>query len=439
MRSGKMAKYRKENLACLLKEIKSPRIAYRVNNYYQVSFCFHDENEAEIFRKLLLFNMGFLESRVKLNKSTMFKLDKSVYIVDVTWHEDEREELIENIEWYLQEDNMGPTNIYRENTKFYAIVTDKDGKRSAYEIAHPSLETSMEWAVGEKNRINHTLRFEQEDLRAPSSCFEAWWAKSYADELEKLRAENEQLRKDIKNVSEERDKYEGENVGLSRRLVRYESQLRSACEFLNGYGDVHIDIPLEIKNLDYFSSIVNYTTNGEVKRREFAKKVAEQVKRRASYYGVWREPGNAETMVKDNKILDDAVESAMNSFYISSDYVMADRIYVQNPAFDASTLCKSIKMSLNSWYGLKSAAYSNANKTKPPITPIFDAYDSIKDVKFANPATIVFWEDGTKTVVKAQGDEEYIPEVGLAMCICKKVMGNTRDYYRVFKHWMKKV
>ena len=79
----------------------------------------------------------------------------------------------------------------------------------------------------------------------------------------------------------------------------------------------------------------------------------------------------------------------------------------------------------------------NATKTKP--TPIFDAYDKIKDVKFANPATIVFWKDGTKTVVKAQGDEEYIPEVGLAMCICKKVMGNTRDYYRVFKHWMKKV
>ena len=52
---------------------------------------------------------------------------------------------------------------------------------------------------------------------------------------------------------------------------------------------------------------------------------------------------------------------------------------------------------------------------------------------------IVFWKDGTKTVVKAQGDEQYIPEVGLAMCICKKVMGNTRDYYRVFKHWMKKV
>ena len=71
--------------------------------------------------------------------------------------------------------------------------------------------------------------------------------------------------------------------------------------------------------------------------------------------------------------------------------------------------------------------------------PIFNAYDSIKDVKFANPATIVFWKDGTKTVVKAQGDEEYVPEVGLAMCICKKVMGNTRDYYRVFKHWMKKV
>lgn len=421
MRSGKMAKARKQNLACLLKEIKSPRIAYRVENYYRVSFGFHHENEAEIFRKLLVFNMGFLASRVKLNKSTNTKLNRTYYFVDVTWHEDERENLIETIERYLQEDNMGPTNVNRENTKFYAIVTDKDGKRTAYEIAHPYLETKMEWAVGEKNRIIHTLSFEQEDMRAPSSCFEAWWAKEYADELDKLRAEKD---------------------ALAKRLGECEDQLRQACEFLNGYGDIHIDIPTELKNLDYFSSIVNYTINGETKRREFGKKVAVQVMRRATWNGVWREPKTVGTMQEDNKILDDAVEAAINPFYINSDYVKADRIYVQNPAFDASALCKSIQLRLNSWYGLASAAYSNgvclnATKTKP--TPIFDAYDKIKDVKFANPATIVFWKDGTKTVVKAQGDEQYIPEVGLAMCICKKVMGNTRDYYRVFKHWMKKV
>lgn len=208
MRSGKMAKYRKENLACLLKEIKSPRIAYRVNNYYRVSFCFHDENEAEIFRKLLLFNMGFLESRVKLNKSTMFKRDKTVYIVDVTWHEDEREELIKNIEWYLQEDNMG-TNMNRENTKFYAIITDKDGKRSVYEIANPSLESNMTFSVYE-NSITYTLEFEQSDMRAPSSCFEP------SDEYKK-----ELFKKDVEKILGE---HTPEQIEAAMKLLKKQSE-----------------------------------------------------------------------------------------------------------------------------------------------------------------------------------------------------------------------
>ena len=47
----------------------------------------------------------------------------------------------------------------------------------------------------------------------------------------------------------------------------------------------------------------------------------------------------------------------------------------------------------------------------------------IKKVKFNPPATIVFWTDNTKTVVKCSG-EDYDPEKGLAMCICKKMLGN---------------
>lgn len=62
----------------------------------------------------------------------------------------------------------------------------------------------------------------------------------------------------------------------------------------------------------------------------------------------------------------------------------------------------------------------------------------IKDVIFNPPATIVFWSDNTKTVVKCQEDDIYDPEKGLAMAISKKVLGNKRDYYHTFKHWLKK-
>lgn len=64
-------------------------------------------------------------------------------------------------------------------------------------------------------------------------------------------------------------------------------------------------------------------------------------------------------------------------------------------------------------------------------------YLTIKDVVFNPPATIVFWEDGSKTVVKAHEDE-YDPEKGLAMAISKKVLGNKYEYYNTFKHWLKK-
>ena len=49
----------------------------------------------------------------------------------------------------------------------------------------------------------------------------------------------------------------------------------------------------------------------------------------------------------------------------------------------------------------------------------------IKEIIFSDPATIVFWIDGTKTVVKCQKGEKYDKEKGLALCVAKKALGNT--------------
>ena len=62
---------------------------------------------------------------------------------------------------------------------------------------------------------------------------------------------------------------------------------------------------------------------------------------------------------------------------------------------------------------------------------------SIKNVIFNDPATIVYWEDGTKTVVKAE-DELFDPEKGLAMAIAKKYLGNKGNYYDIFRKWLPK-
>ena len=58
---------------------------------------------------------------------------------------------------------------------------------------------------------------------------------------------------------------------------------------------------------------------------------------------------------------------------------------------------------------------------------------SIKKVIFNNPATIVIWNDGTKTTVKCSELDEYSEEVGLAMCISKKALGNKGNFNEVFK------
>ena len=53
------------------------------------------------------------------------------------------------------------------------------------------------------------------------------------------------------------------------------------------------------------------------------------------------------------------------------------------------------------------------------------------------PATIVFWMDGTKTVVKAV-NEEYDPEKGIAMAFVKKMFGNKGNYFNQIKKWLPK-
>ena len=53
-------------------------------------------------------------------------------------------------------------------------------------------------------------------------------------------------------------------------------------------------------------------------------------------------------------------------------------------------------------------------------------------VLFQEPATIVFWNDNTKTVVKAQDGEPFDKEKGLSMAIIKKMCGNKGNYNEIF-------
>lgn len=57
------------------------------------------------------------------------------------------------------------------------------------------------------------------------------------------------------------------------------------------------------------------------------------------------------------------------------------------------------------------------------------------NVIFNPPATIVFWEDGEKTVVKCGEGEVFDKEKGLAMAFCKRVWSNKGRFNTMFEKW----
>ena len=66
----------------------------------------------------------------------------------------------------------------------------------------------------------------------------------------------------------------------------------------------------------------------------------------------------------------------------------------------------------------------------------FFNYFDIEKVIFNPPATIVIWKDGTKTVVKCNG-EKFDQEKGLAMAISKRALAVGNRYHKTFKKWCK--
>lgn len=84
----------------------------------------------------------------------------------------------------------------------------------------------------------------------------------------------------------------------------------------------------------------------------------------------------------------------------------------------------------------KQIATYKSKDHNPPYKPT--SLPEIKKVIFNKPATIVFWADGTKTVVKCHGDDKYSKDAGLAWCIAKKATGNSEEFIDIFEKWIPK-
>lgn len=66
----------------------------------------------------------------------------------------------------------------------------------------------------------------------------------------------------------------------------------------------------------------------------------------------------------------------------------------------------------------------------------FNVRPKVKKVIYNDPATIVFWTDGTKTVVKCQEGDIYSKEKGFVMAYLKKVLGNDNTFNKEINKWV---
>lgn len=88
-------------------------------------------------------------------------------------------------------------------------------------------------------------------------------------------------------------------------------------------------------------------------------------------------------------------------------------------------------------YGIKNPKVT-VNDNKEVTIDVHEGDYYITKVIFNDPATIVFWSDGTKTVVKCCEDDTFDKEKGLAMAVCKKVTRNNSErFHRGMRSWIK--
>ena len=113
---------------------------------------------------------------------------------------------------------------------------------------------------------------------------------------------------------------------------------------------------------------------------------------------------------------------AINDLY-SNNWIIKNYITSYNGMFQDTPLCKE----LSTWFAdLKFELDKEKKEMKEKKLEILR-------VVFNGPATIVFWSDKTKTVVKCGKRDKFDPEKGLAMAIVKKMFGNNGNYYNIIK------
>lgn len=137
--------------------------------------------------------------------------------------------------------------------------------------------------------------------------------------------------------------------------------------------------------------------------------------------------GNSDIPVKIVEVESEGGEYSSSETTFKCLVVNDDQIKCNDPRATMDEIIRNLKNTLNSIYGAKGTR-----------SYVYRHPYAIDRVIFHDPATIVYWADGTKTVVKCQDGDAYSKETGLALCFAKKALGNKGSYNDVFKQYLPK-
>lgn len=180
-----------------------------------------------------------------------------------------------------------------------------------------------------------------------------------------------------------------------------ETTVKNITEILNKYD-------IEYTVLGHYSDKIVLTTQSE---REDVKVTL-----------LWKDPSEYSDVIRGRHF--DAVygkQELVNAFMIKCGMFVG----IRTP-----------NMSLSRYILTCSEAVSDTNKNSSLSEKEFGYIPEIKNAYFNDPVTVVMWSDGTKTMVKCQDGDTYSKEVGLALCISKKALGNKPNFNNVFKKFI---
>ena len=95
--------------------------------------------------------------------------------------------------------------------------------------------------------------------------------------------------------------------------------------------------------------------------------------------------------------------------------------------FNNENLFKPIEVTVDPWSivtGTSTNTKAYVCTSSVSVTPL----PEVKEVIFSPPATIVYWKDGSRTVVKCSDDDYFDEETGFVLCFMKKILGNKGNF-----------